>query len=204
MTKMCTRRPEDLGGMGESFFRMLTKDAGLVANSSSDDKAGWDFEVEAPSSLAVNYSSQSKPVYRVQVKATMGNSLSVTMTYSNLLSLIQFGGPAFIFLVRFGKNLMPESCYLLHIDEARTLELLTLLRKRQVANARLALNKAKAAVSFGEETRLKVSNECWTRRSMGATLATLKQRPNGFAELKTTALVGELMFVWRTTRRYKA
>ena len=33
------RRPEDLGAMGQSYFKQLAKDAGLVANESNDDKA---------------------------------------------------------------------------------------------------------------------------------------------------------------------
>lgn len=142
------RRSEDLGGMGESYFRLLAKDAQLVVNNSSDDQAGWDFEVEDSSPLAINYSNQSRPVYRIQVKATMGDGVSVSMSFSSLLSLIQYGGPAFVFLIKFGTNLMPESLRVVHIDQAQALKILTSLRSREVSNKSLKLNKAKYSLRF--------------------------------------------------------
>lgn len=142
------RRSEDLGGMGESYFRLLAKDAQLVVNSSSDDQAGWDFEVEDSSPLAINYSNQSRPVYRIQVKATMGDSLSVPMSFSSLLSLIQYGGPAFVFLIKFGKCLLPEMIRVIHIDQNKTMEILAALRKREVANKSIKLNKSKYSLRF--------------------------------------------------------
>ena len=142
------RRSEDLGGMGESYFRLLAKDAQLVVNNSSDDQAGWDFEVEDSSPLAINYSNQSRPVYRIQVKATMGDGVSVPMSFSSLLSLIQYGGPAFVFLIKFGTNLMPESLRVVHIQQAQALEILTSLRRREVSNKSLKLNKAKYSLRF--------------------------------------------------------
>lgn len=166
MAKSQFRRPEDLGGMGESYFRLLAKDAGLVANASSDDKSGWDFEVEIPSPLVANYSSQSKPVYRVQVKATMGDTAVVSMTFSSLVSLIQFGGPAFLFLVRFGRDLVPTSAHLLHLDQATALEILKSLRKREVANPGIKLNKVKMTVKFAVATRLDALNGTELRRRL--------------------------------------
>lgn len=142
------RRSEDLGGMGESYFRLLAKDAGLVANASSDDKAGWDFEVEDSNPLEINYTNQSRPVYRVQVKATMSANSSVAMSFSSLLSLIQYGGPAFVFLIKFGKNLLPKAVYVAHIDEKRAIEILIALRKKEVSNKTLQLNKAKFSLRF--------------------------------------------------------
>ncbi|MEO6677258.1 MAG: hypothetical protein ABIO21_07770 [Pseudomonas sp.] len=142
------RRSEDLGGMGESYFRLLAKDAQLVVNNSSDDQAGWDFEVEDSSPLAINYSNQSRPVYRIQVKATMGDSVSVPMSFSSLLSLIQYGGPAFVFFVKFGTNLMPESLRVVHIEQKQSLEILTSLRKREVKDRALKLNKSKYSLHF--------------------------------------------------------
>lgn len=143
MSGRIVRRPEDLGGMGESFFSLLAKDAGMVANASTDDKAGWDFEVEVPSPLVVDYKDQSRAVYRVQVKSTMSESLSVAMTYSSLLSLIQYGGPAFVFFIQYGSDLMPRAIFLEHIDESRSLEILKAIREKEESNHKLKLNKAK-------------------------------------------------------------
>jgi len=130
MDNPTSRRPEDLGGMGEAYFRLLAKEAGLVANPSSDDKAGWDFEVEPPSLAVLDFANQSRPVFRIQVKATAGKKPAVSMTFSSLLSLVQFAGPAFIVFLRFGSDTNPLEGYLLHIDELLRREILTTLRRR--------------------------------------------------------------------------
>lgn len=155
------RRPEDLGSMGESFFKLLAKDAGLVVNASEDDKAGWDFEVEHPSSLTIDYSSQSRQLYRVQVKSTMSKSPKVAITYSSLLSLIQFGGPAFVFLVCYGDQPIPIRAYLLHVTEQFAKDILRSLRKKEVRNPGLKINRATATISITEDCRLsELKGEC--------------------------------------------
>ena len=68
-------KPEDLGDMGESFFKGLCKYVGFIANSSkNDDKGGWDFEIEHRSNKHIDYLRRSYPVYRVQVKSTQGKN----------------------------------------------------------------------------------------------------------------------------------
>ncbi|WP_367598297.1 hypothetical protein [Pseudomonas fulva] len=148
------RRSEDLGGMGESFFRLLAKDAQLVVNSSTDDKAGWDFVVEDSSPLAINYGDHSRAVYRIQVKATMGESSSIQMSFSSLLSLIQYGGPTFVFLLKFKDGLSPESLHVVHLGENESIEILKALRRRDVLRKNLQLNKAKYSLRFDKGTLL--------------------------------------------------
>lgn len=150
------RRSEDLGGMGESFFRLLAKDAQLVVNCSTDDQAGWDFVVEDSSPLAINYSNQSRPTYRIQVKATMGDASFVSMTYSSLLSLIQYGGPAFVFLIKFGQALLPESFNFVHFDRQKAIGILESLRAREAKGQSIRLNKAKCSLRF--DTQSAISN----------------------------------------------
>ncbi|MFT0867906.1 hypothetical protein [Pseudomonas sp. CAM1A] len=142
------RRSENLGGMGESFFRLLAKDAQLVVNPSSDDQAGWDFVVEDSSPLAINYGNYSRAAYRIQVKATMGDSLSVQMSYSSLLSLIQYGGPTFVFLLRFKDGLSPVSMHAVHLGKLESIEILRSLRQRDVSQKDLKINKAKYSLRF--------------------------------------------------------
>ena len=143
-----TRRPEDLGGMGEGYFRMIAKAASLVVNDAQEDKAGWDFIVEAPSPLQTDFASHSKPVYRVQVKSTSGTLSAVGMTYSSLLSLIRHGGPSFVLLLKFGKGDAPDGAALLHLDEETSTEILTSLRRKQVANPALKINKSTHSLRF--------------------------------------------------------
>ena len=141
MNNLTRRRPEDLGGMGEAYFRLLAKEAGFVANSSSDDKAGWDFEVEPPSPAELDFANQSRPVFRIQVKATACTKPAVSMTFSSLLSLVQFAGPAFVVLLRFGSDTNPLEGYLLHFDEPLRREILTTLRRREIAKPGFAPNR---------------------------------------------------------------
>ena len=156
--------------MGESYFRLLAKDAGLVANASTDDKAGWDFEVEFPNPVIMDYRSQSKPVFRVQVKATMGVSSSVSMTFSSVLSLIQFAGPAFVLLYRFGDGAAPTDAYLLHIDQMRGMDILRTLRSREVAEPDFKVNRAKTTIKFDDALRLISADGAELRRSLEASL----------------------------------
>lgn len=152
------RRPEDLGSMGESFFKLLAKDAGLVANASDDDKAGWDFEVEHPSALTIDYSSQSRPLYRVQVKTTISKSPKLAISYSSLLSLIQFSGPAFLFLICYGDQPIPVRAYLLHVTEQFAKNVLQSLRKKEVRTPGFKINKARTTISVDEDSRLRELN----------------------------------------------
>jgi hypothetical protein len=135
--------------MGEAYFRLLAKEAGFVANSSSDDKAGWDFEVEPPSPAELDFANQSRPVFRIQVKATAGTKQAVSMAFSNLLSLVQFAGPAFVVVLRFGSDTNPLEGYLIHIDEPLRTEILTTLRRREIANPGLAPNRTRMNLGIG-------------------------------------------------------
>lgn len=154
MSKRPKRKPEDLGAMGESYFRLAAKDATLVVNESTDDQAGWDFEVEDSSPLEVDFGSHSKPVFRVQVKSTSGPASSVSMTFSSLLSLIRFGGPAFVLLYRFGDTLTPTEAFLVHIDQAKGTEILKALRRKQVSDPAVKANKATTTIRFDSVTKL--------------------------------------------------
>lgn len=141
--------------MGQHFLALLSKSAGLVANSSNDDKAGWDFELETASPTAVNYHSHSKPLYRIQVKSTVGSSHSLSMTFSSLLSLIQFPGPSFLFFVRFDRNgeTVPATARLLHIDQATARDILTRMRKKEIKRGGdFKINKASTSINFVSAT----------------------------------------------------
>jgi len=158
------RRPEDLGRMGEDFFDSLVKDAGLVANKSNDDRAGWDFEVEHPSPRAIDYSSQSRPVYRVQVKSTMSKSRKVAISYSSLMSLIQFSGPAFLFLVHFGEHPFPLRAYLLPVTESLAKSILLCVRQKEVHTSGFKVNRSKTTITFDQGCRLtELTGDCLGR-----------------------------------------
>lgn len=147
-------RPEDLGSMGESFFATLCKSTGLIANKSTDDKGGWDYEIEHPRPNSPAYQKQSYPVYRVQVKASSGKKPQVPLTYSNLLNLIQYSGASFIFFLTYTDRIFPDKGYLLHINESFTKEVLFSLRKKHLKNPQLATNKATKIIRFDTKTEI--------------------------------------------------
>nr|WP_319392776.1 hypothetical protein [uncultured Desulfobacter sp.] len=152
---MSTIRPEDLGDMGESFFKSLCKSIGLIANKSDDDKAGWDYEVEHPKNRAINYANQSYPVYRIQVKSSASKGKAVSITYSNLLNLIQYPGASFIVLLKYATSgLSPTKCYLKHISQDFSSEILKKLRKKELKNTSFSINKNKTKIIFGDDEEL--------------------------------------------------
>ena len=146
-------RPEDLGEIGQSQFKTLVKSAGWIVNSADDDKAGWDFEIEPPSELAVNYADQSRPVFRVQVKATKTRTAKLRLTYSNLLNLIRYSGPAFVVLFVFDIDVIPSYYYLLHISNDFSGNVLKSLREREISNSKFKINKNTKTVSFDAEMK---------------------------------------------------
>lgn len=148
-------RSEDLGSMGESFFNTLCKNIGFVANSSkADDKGGWDFEVEHRKTKQINYSNQSYPVYRVQVKSTAVKN-EAKLTYSNLLKLIQYNGAAFIVLLKYSKNIIPDAVFILHIDEKFSEKIWKEIRKKQIQLKKFILNKNEKIIKFIQKNEIK-------------------------------------------------
>lgn len=148
--KMATIRPEDLGSMGECFFKSLCKSAGLIANKSDDDKGGWDYEIEHPRHQTINYSSHSYPVYRIQVKSTSSSSRQCRITYSNLLNLIQYHGAAFVVLLVYNDGTEPCNAYICHVDKQLSLDILTDIRKKQLRSPDFKLNKRYKIMKFND------------------------------------------------------
>lgn len=151
---MKKHRPEDLGSMGESFFKTLCKDIGLVANSSDDDKGGWDYEVEHPADNSINFSNHSYPVYRVQVKSTATKKNQVKVTYGNLLKLIRYGGASFIVFFSYSKSIHPDKAFLLHVDENFSKTVLKEVRKKQIKDLKFPLNKREKIVKFDSSSEI--------------------------------------------------
>jgi len=147
-------RAEDLGSIGESFFKSLCKSAGLIANKSDDDKGGWDFEIEHPRNKSINYSSHEYPVYRIQVKSTSSKSKQCRITYSNLLKLIQYHGASFIVLLVFNDGIGASNAYICHIDKEFSLAILTDIRKKQVKSSDFKLNKGYKVIKFTDEHQI--------------------------------------------------
>jgi len=173
--KESSPRPEDVGAMGQHFLALLAKTAGLVANASSDDKAGWDFELEPASPTAISYHSHSRPLYRIQVKASVGTSYRVSMTFSSLVSLVQFSGPSFLFFVRFDSHgtTDPLDARLLHVDETVARRILTRMREREVQNpgSKFKANRATLSIDFKSGQPIDLKNGSLLRDALSSATA---------------------------------
>ncbi|OPY68941.1 MAG: hypothetical protein A4E57_01464 [Syntrophorhabdaceae bacterium PtaU1.Bin034] len=144
-------RPEDLGAKGESFFRILCKDIGFVVNQADDDKKGWDYEIEPANRNIVDYSTQSHPVYRIQVKSTSTGKNSISIAYSNLFNLIKYNGASFIFFAKFSEGkLGAQSAFLFHVDESFARTIMKEVREKEVEDKSFALNKRKRTIKINK------------------------------------------------------
>lgn len=151
-------RPEDLGSMAESYFKILCKSAGLIANNSDDDKGGWDYVVEHLKDNAIDYSSRSYPVYRIQVKSTQSTKNQIQITYSNLLKLIEYTGASFIILFKYSDSIDPNKAFLFHIDESFSREVLIDIRQKQLKNTDFPLHKRKKSIDFNKAKEINLKN----------------------------------------------
>ncbi len=147
-------RAEDLGGMGESFFKSMCKSAGFITNKSDEDKGGWDFEIEHHVQQSINYSSNAYPVYRIQVKSTLSRSKQCRIKYSNLLKLIRYHGAAFVVLIIFNDDLKPFNAYIRHVDKKLSLFILKDIRKKQVRSSDFKLNKRYKVLKFTDDNAI--------------------------------------------------
>tara|TARA_Y100001970_G_C14187699_1_gene833525 strand:+ start:154 stop:1734 length:1581 start_codon:yes stop_codon:yes gene_type:complete len=148
-------RPEDLGKMAENTFVSLCKQAGFIANTSNDDKGGWDVEVETFRDGELNFSNHSYPVCRVQVKSSSKKKGKVRVTFSNLLNLIQYNGASFIIYFEYSTGeILPDTAYLLEIDKGLSRDVLVAAREREVSNKNFKINKNEYTIIFQEKHKL--------------------------------------------------
>lgn len=148
-------RPEDLGKMAESTFVSLCKQAGFIANTSDDDKGGWDVEIENFRDGELNFSNHSYPVCRIQVKSSSKKKGKVRITFSNLLNLIQYNGASFIIYFEYSPDkIFPDTAYLLEINKELSRNILVAARKREISNKNFKINKNEYTITFQEEHKL--------------------------------------------------
>lgn len=122
---------DELGEKGESRFKELCADAGLICNKADRDRAGWDFIVEFPFQPQGKGALDSRPSpisCHVQVKTLWESSTSFQMRLSSAERLAKEIKPSFIVVLKVNEELKFTKCYLIHILGARLSTILKRLR----------------------------------------------------------------------------
>lgn len=106
-----------VGGLGETQFKLICESAGIVANPSTTDAYGWDFNLEFPNKPINNSMVIDPPLEcKVQVKSTRGKSKKVNVKLSNLKRMALYPLPCFFFFIEYNHT-TPVNAYLLHLDD---------------------------------------------------------------------------------------
>lgn len=150
----------DLGDMGENIFAFWCSNAGLIANPSKIDKAGWDFFVDFPfhSGMDVSEIHKSAATCQVQVKSTRGSDKKVRVKLSNLRRMATSQLPSFFVVIEFEKGGEVLGCYVVHVGEVLIRRVIERVHALNAKGEAVDLNKRKMVVSYGQEDKLEVAN----------------------------------------------
>jgi hypothetical protein len=143
-----TLNADNLGEVGETAFKLLCDQAGLVCNKSTRDRSGWDFIVEFPlstSSPSVALDQWPVAECRVQVKSTLGGSDRISARLSSVEILSKNPGLSAMVVVLLRADGTGLAGYLIHLLGDELERVLKRLRHAQ-ANQMLDVNRA--TISF--------------------------------------------------------
>ncbi|WP_172705748.1 hypothetical protein [Variovorax paradoxus] len=142
--------PDELGEKGESRFKELCADAGLICNKSDRDRAGWDFIVEDQFSLSSSlpFDRRKSPIScHVQVKTIHAKAKSVRIKLNMAERLAKELKPAFVCILTVNDAKEVVGLHLLHILDDRLSAILKRLRQQAAAQNTRALNKSVLSMS---------------------------------------------------------
>lgn len=147
----------NVGGAGESHFKLMCNLSGLVANGSlNQDFYGWDFIVEFPANVeAVDaLDSQSSPEEcKVQVKSSDKNTGYEAVKISVLYRLAVTPVPAFFCFLEFNNDSDPD-VYLVHVDKNMIEKILQRVRKLESQKKRDKLYEHTMRIHYKQEHKL--------------------------------------------------
>jgi hypothetical protein len=196
----------DLGRLGESVFSQWCASAGLTANGSDVDKTGWDFLVEfdyhSKPSLELSTVHEAAFECKVQVKATDKQARKLSIKLSNLKRLVTAAMPAFVVFIEFDGKESPQRAFLVHVDEAMSLDILRRLHDAEHNGETHLLHRKTTTVKY-DETHLLDSPSGESLKAamlghMGPNMSTYVAKKNahlnaagfdeGFAQLTISAM----------------
>ena len=153
--------PDELGEKGESRFKELCADVGLICNKSDRDRAGWDFIVESSfdDSAPLSLDRRNAPLScHVQLKTILSTTKSISLKLNMAERLAKEIKPSFICVFKVDEKLEFSDAFLIHISEDRLSAILKRLRK-EGAKAKKKLSKQSISFTPLDSERLMVSGD---------------------------------------------
>lgn len=149
---------DELGEKGESRFKEICADAGLICNKADRDRAGWDFIVEFPFAPLPHHTLDSRTTplsCHVQVKTLLKGSNNFKMRLSSAERLAKELKPAFIYVFKVDQDLRFTDAFLVHLLNNRLGAILKRLRAEQAkGTAASQLNKRSISLTPSASERL--------------------------------------------------
>lgn len=152
--------PDELGEKGESKFKELCADAGLICNKSDRDRAGWDFVVDFPEDEKSEKSYDNRLGALsciVQQKTILSTSKSISMKLNMAERLAKEIKPSFVCVFKVNQNKEFTDAFLIHISDNRLKAILKKLREVQAKNDGIPLNKKTISFTPSKAERIEVS-----------------------------------------------
>ncbi|MCE9650733.1 MAG: hypothetical protein K8R18_14020 [Parvibaculum sp.] len=148
---------DELGEKGESRFREICADAGLVCNPSTRDRSGWDFIVEFGIRKEDKFNTLDKrasPISaHVQVKTMWASGDKFSMRLSSAELLAKEPKPSFVYILKVSDALEFTEAYLLHMRDNNLAKVLRRLRSEQ-RNGGKQINHKKISYHASKSGRL--------------------------------------------------
>ncbi|WP_156383958.1 hypothetical protein [Methylobacterium sp. Leaf456] len=163
---------DEQGTVGEAKFSLICANAKLVANKTSNDRAGYDFAVNARVNRSQSSGLDSRPAplsCRVQVKTIKVTRDRIKLRLSSIEQLAKDLGPTFIYVFRIHPSGRFGKSYLIHLIDENLATVLAKLRSEEAAgrpsvnNAELYMIPSKVGVEIsptGPALRSKLEELC--------------------------------------------
>ncbi|MGO8866862.1 MAG: hypothetical protein ACLQME_10215, partial [Alphaproteobacteria bacterium] len=164
---------DQLGKLGESYFRVICDRVALICNKSDRDETGWDFFVQFhfdPLDARSTLDKRVAPIAcHIQVKTMRNHNDAFQMRLSSAEWLAKEPKPAFIYVLKVNDQLEAVEAYLIHMLDNNLATVLKRLRKEQakhkdkVNNVMIAFSASRAGQRLeptGEAFRDAISKLC--------------------------------------------
>ena len=135
---------DQLGEFGQSHFRTLCAEAGLICNEATRDRTGWDFIVEFPFPAPENMISVDGRLIPtscyIQVKTLWERNNTIKLRLSSLERLAKVAQPSFIYIFKVSSSCIFLDSFLIHLIDDPLGVILKKLRQEQAAGRQSEIN----------------------------------------------------------------
>ena len=152
---------KDIGGLAEADLHRWAKQVNITSNPSIEDKEGWDFILEFPSTSVDVLPLDQRDLQielKIQVKGVSESRKRVGIKLSNLEKMAKSKLPAFYLIIIYGKEDDPKAAYLIHFGEELITRTLRKLREVSSQGKDPKLNKKRLYLSWKEVEKINELN----------------------------------------------